>query len=276
MKINNYLTFILAFLFSYLVYFLFNNFYLYYYALPIAFLSSLLLLTYTSHKHYFYLVFAAIAIVVFSNVFPIRFSFEIISVSLIIQSLLIIKLTLKTVKLSSKLEVRRDVVQIIIGSIFLLTFVFSYKQVLLALIFLGIIVAHIIYVYGGKLKRLVSTLEREGVIFGSGAISMAAGTVLLLGFLNHFDFLFFGLFSLLISDPIATVVGLKVMKSPGNKSIIGSFAFFVSSSIPGIIFFGLAGILFAFILSLAERFSPVDDNIFIAFIAVILSLAFFV
>ena len=276
MKTNNLLIFAFSFSFSYLVYFLLHNVYLYYYAIPIAVLSSLLLLTYTSRRHYFYFVFAVLLTLVFSHVFPIKFSFEIISISLVIQSLLIKELGIKTVNISSKLEIRRDLVQIIIGSIFLSILVFSYKQVLLALVFLGILVAHVIYVYGRKMKELVKLLERDGVIFGSGAISMAVGAVLLLGFINRFDFLFFSLFSLLISDPIATVVGLKVLKKPGRKSISGSAAFFISSLIPGIILFGLFGVIFAFILSLAERFSPIDDNIFIAVVAILLSLVFFI
>lgn len=276
MKTNNTITFTFSFLFSYLVYFLFHNIHLYYYALPIAALSSLLLLTYTSRRHYFYFVLAGLLIGVFSGVFPIKFSFEIISVSMIIQSLLIKKLAIKTVNLSSKLEVRRDLVQIVIGGVFLSILVFSYKQVLLALVFLGILVAHIIFVYGRKMKKLVNMLERDGVIFGSGAISMAAAAVLLLGFVNRFDFLFFSLFSLLISDPLATVAGLKIIKRPGRKSVIGSAAFFISSLIPGLVFFGLFGVIFAFILSLAERFSPIDDNLFIAIVAVVLSLVFFI
>jgi dolichol kinase len=276
MKINNYLTFIFSFLFSYLVYFLLHSIYLYYYAIPIAVFSSLFLLTYTSNKHYFYFVLAALLIVVFSGAFPIKLSFEIISISMLIQFLLIKNLAIKILNFSSKLEVRRDFVQIVIGVIFLSIFVFSYKQVLMGLVFLGILVAHIIYVYGRKMKKLVNMLEREGVIFGSGAISMAIGAVLMLGFINHFDFLFFSLFSLLISDPIATITGLKTMKKSGRKSIIGSSAFFISSLIPGIIFFGLFGVIFAFILSLAERFNPIDDNIFIAVIAVLLSLVFLV
>ncbi len=276
MKTNNSLTFIFSFLFSYLVYFLLHNFYLYYYAIPIAVLSSLLLLAYVSHKYYFYIVFVFLLIIVFSDVFPIILSLEIISVSVVVQSLFIKKLAMKTVNLSSKLEIRRDLVQIVIGVIFLSILVFSYKQILLALVFLGILVAHIIYVYGRKMKKLVNLLERDGVIFGSGAISMAVGAVLLLGFINRFDFLFFSLFSLLISDPIATIAGLKIQKKPGRKSITGSTAFFVSSLIPGVIFFGLFGVIFALILSLAERFSPIDDNIFIAVIAVFLSLVFFI
>ncbi|MCL4376204.1 hypothetical protein M1558_01795 [Candidatus Parvarchaeota archaeon] len=276
MKTNNFLTFALSFLFSYLVYFLLHNVYLYYYAIPIAVLSSSLLLAYASRRYYFYFVFAALLTLVFSGVFPIKFSFEIISISLLVQSLLIRKLAVKTNSISSKLEIRRDLVQILIGGIFLSIFVFSYKQVLLALVFLGILVAHIIYVYGRKMNKLIKLLERDGVIFGSGAISMAVGAVLLLGFINRFDFLFFSLFSLLISDPIATVVGLKILKKPGRKSISGSTAFFISSLIPGVIFFGLFGFIFAFILSLAERFSPIDDNLFIAVVAILLSLVFFI
>lgn len=276
MKTNNLLTFVFSFLFSYVVYFLLHNIYLYYYAIPVAVLSSLLLLAYTSQKHYFYIVFAILLIIVFLGVFPIGLSLEIISVSMVVQSLFIKKLAIKTVNLSSKLEIRRDLVQIVIGAIFLSILVFSYKQILLALVFLGLLVAHMIYVYGRKIRKLVNLLERDGVIFGSGAISMAVGAVLLLGFINRFDFLFFSLFSLLISDPIATVAGLKIQKKPGRKSISGSTAFFVSSLIPGVVFFGVFGVIFALILSLAERFSPIDDNIFIAAIAILLSLVFFI
>jgi dolichol kinase len=221
-------------------------------------------------------VFVALFAVVFSQSFPIKFSIEIISVSLLIQFLLTKKLTIKTVKISSKLEIRRDLVQILIGGIFLSILISSYKQILLALVFLGLLVAYTIYIYGRKMKKLIKLLERDGAIFGSGAISMAVGAILLLGFINRFDFLFFSLFSLLISDPIATVVGLEILKKPGRKSISGSTAFFISSLIPGVILFGLFGAIFAFILSLAERFSPIDDNIFIAIIAILLSLVFFI
>ena len=276
MKTSRYLIFLFSFLFSYLIYFFFHSYNQFYYAVPIAVLSSLILLTYTSHKNYFYVVFAGLIVLVFSRLIPINFSIELISLSLFIQFLFISDLSLKASKISSKLEVRRDLVQIVIGSISLFVIALAYKQLLLALILLGILSAHIILVYGNKIKKWTNLLEREGVIFGSGAISMAVGATLLLGLITRQNFLFFSMFSLLISDPIATITGLKIMKKPGNKSFVGSAAFFISSLIPGLILFGAFGIVFSFILMLAERFSPIDDNIFIAIIAVFLSFVFII
>ena len=276
MKTNRYLIFLFSFLFSYLIYFLFHSYNQFYYAVPIAVFSSLILLTYTSDREYFYLVLVGLAIFVFSGLIPINFSLQLISLSLLIQFLLIKDLSLKTSNFSSKLEIRRDIVQIVIGGISLFVLVFLYKQLLLGLILFGILVAHIMLVYGKKIKKWLNLLEREGVIFGSGAISMAVGVILLLGLINHQNFLFFSMFSLLISDPIATIAGLKIMKKHGNKSFIGSAAFFISSLIPGVIIFGVYGIIFAFVLMLAERFSPIDDNVFIAIIAVFLSFVFII
>ncbi len=213
---------------------------------------------------------------VLARVIPLTASLQVISVSLLIQSLLLRDLSIKTKNLRVNTEIRRDFVQLIIGIIFLsILYYTSNKTLLLFLVLAGVLSAHVILIYGKKLHNIVFFLEREGVIFGSGAIFMAVGSLILLSFVHNFDFLFFGLFALLISDPLATIFGLNFNKKIGRKSIAGSAAFFISALIPGAYFFGVFGIIFSFILMLAERFSPIDDNIFIPIIALVISFLVF-
>ncbi len=272
MKLKNHTIFIISFLLSFLVYFFLHGFEYVYYAAVIGVFSSFLLISYTSKKYYFYCAFAVILAFIFLNLMPLHFLLQLLSLSLLVQALFIKKLSVKTLHLNREIELRRDLVQIIIGGISLLVLFLLDRLPLVLLVLFGMLSAHVMLVYGGKLNKFTELLEREGVIFGSGAMFMAVGSLLLLGFITRFNLLFLGLFALLISDPVATVAGLSGGKKPGKKSIAGSAAFFASLAIPGVLLFGLFGALFAFVLALAERFSPIDDNLFIPIVSFLLSL----
>lgn len=277
MKINNYIILALSFFASYFVYLLLHGFEYYYYAAAVAVFSALILLTYNMRRYYFYGVVSATLLSVFLLPIPVKYSVGIIAVNIVLQSILIRELSAKRGSLSVKTELRRDIVQIMLGSVFLvLLYYFSNMRLQLFLIFIGLFAAHVILVYGGKLRRFVVLLEREGVVFGSGAVFLACGSLFLLAFVNRSSFLFFGLFSLLISDPLATISGLISGNTLGRKSITGTAVFFASALIPAVYFFGFEGAVFSLILALAERFSPIDDNLFIAFSAAVLSFLVFV
>ena len=242
-----------------------------FYAVVLAAFSSILLIVYPSKKLYFYFSFAVISIFLILRPVPLVFMLQVIASSLIIQALLAMDSSSRKTKLRKETEIRRDIVQIIIGALFLFIIYLDFKLLAAMLIFTGIITAHLMLIYSKKIKDFSNLLERDGVIFGSGALFMAAGSILIMGFARDFGFLFFGLFALLISDPIATISGIKTSKNYGKKSIAGSTAFFVSLLIPGFLIFNLSGLLFSVVITLAEYFSPIDDNLFIPLVTLLLS-----
>ncbi len=271
---KSYGVFLLSFIASILIYVSIHDFNFLYTAFVLALFSSTLFLFYVSKKAYFYISFFIVAVLIFSGLIPFLWAVEILAVSLIMQSILIRGLSFRAKKLNRNLEVRRDIAHIILGSIFLFIIYEHFISFSVFLILIGILSAYFAFVYSDKANIIRGMFERNGVIFGSGALFMGAGALLLIGFVHGFDILFVGLFAVLVSDPIATIIGIKMKNNVGNKSLYGSTAFFLSLLVPSVIFLGWVGIIFSAVVMLAERFSPVDDNIFIPIIAT-LSLLFY-
>ena len=265
---KNYSTFFISLLFSLIVYVFLHGYYELYYSLILAVFSSALFIFYASKRIYFYVSFAVVASFLFLDFLPFIFKIQILSASLLVQSILIKGLSSKDHILKRNIEIRRDILQIFIGILFILSL--SFLKLSVVLVLLGIFSAYLMFFYAKKAKRIHRLMERDGVIFGSGALFMAVGALFLIGFVNNFNFLFLGMFALLLSDPIATISGLNFSNKLGRKSFIGSAAFFVSLLIPGFLLFGLLGLIFALVFMLAERFSPIDDNLFIPITAVLL------
>ena len=269
---KNLYVFLISFIISILIYFFLHGISNIYYAFVVAIFSSTVFIFYSLKKIYFYFSFVIIIYTLFAVTSNMLFFLQIVAVSLLIQSLLIRKLAFRDKSIKKKLELRRDLIQLLIGSFFILIFSLGFLRVSIAFVFLGIIVAFIMFFYEKKVNKIYSLLERDGVIFGSGALFMAVGAILIISFIHNFNFIFIGLFALLISDPVATITGLSFSKRLGKKSFIGSIGFFFSLLIPAVVLFGVLGILFSFILTLSENFSPVDDNLFIPILAVTISI----
>lgn len=121
-------------------------------------------------------------------------------------------------------EIKRDVFQILTGLI------------VISLLFLfGRYTGSIIVLYGSlllytignfsslqrnsKISRFLFTMEREGVSLGQGAISLASGVFFLFGMIGMYDVVLAGIFLVLIADPVATIAGktLGGPKLPYNK-----------------------------------------------------------
>jgi dolichol kinase len=241
------------------------------YIVVLAAFSSILLIAYQSKRSYFYVSFVVISLFLILHPIPLTFALQVIASSLLTQALLSMNSPSRKIRLRKETEIRRDIVQLIIGALFLFIIYLDFKLLAVLLIFMGVITAHLILIYSKKIKDFSSLLERDGVIFGSGALFMSVGALLVMGFAKDFSFLFFGLFALLISDPIATIAGIKASKNYGKKSIAGSTAFFMSLLIPGFLIFNLPGLLFSVVITLAEYSSPIDDNLFIPLVTLLLS-----
>ena len=87
-------------------------------------------------------------------------------------------------KLSAKIETKRDVLQIMIGVIVIILAFSSDRLVVFMLVFLGFTLAYIAGQYDSNSLGFLREMERYGVVFGSGALYLAAGTLLLLGFVH--------------------------------------------------------------------------------------------
>ncbi len=180
---------------------------------------------------------------------------------------------------STKTEVNRDFLQIIIGMIAIA--IIAYVGVYAYLIFM---VGAILYAINGmsnagkgRLYSLLHKLERNDVEFGRGAAYLAAGAMIIVGFSSH-SFAFFGISALVLGDAIATISGIMLYKSrrlPHNKrkTYAGTFAFFIISAIAGLLTIGFLSVPIAAILAIVESIElPIDDNILIPVIFLALEL----
>ncbi|MGC8662694.1 MAG: diacylglycerol/polyprenol kinase family protein [Candidatus Micrarchaeia archaeon] len=189
----------------------------------------------------------------------------------------------KNTKENKKLEMKRDGVHLAVGVvILLLAYTFSFWGIffIIALIILGFALGN--YIRLGKKQSFLSELEREYTPFGYGAIWLALGILLTLGFLFQADYVFAVLSTILIGDPIATIVGIifgnKKLPYNKEKSIAGTAAFFFSTFLVSYFFLGYLAFAIALAAALVESIDcKIDDNILIPFFLVlIISFYYFV
>lgn len=187
---------------------------------------------------------------------------------------------LKMVKRRKSTEVNRDLVHILLG-IFLVAALFSTgftqaTEIIFGLILLGYIANNILSTnrFVGIYRRIIP-LERHNVVYGAGAMHLAAGAALIIGFIPNFNFVMFGIIALFFADPIATIVGLNLsrIKIPFNrdKTVAGSLAFFAVAAVLGYPFIGIYSISFGIVLAIIESLGgPIDDNIRVGVLTVLL------
>ena len=177
----------------------------------------------------------------------------------------------------TKTEQERDMIQMLIGLLVLcvmLVWQMSYVYILFWAVVLAYLFNSLIS-KGGKAYRLLSRFERRDVEYGIGAIHLAAGLAILLGFAS-FKLALFGVFPLFFSDALATLTGMRFYRSnrlPHNraKSVAGTAAFFIATVVPGFLLLGLWGIPIAIVLTIVESLKlPIDDNVSVPIVTVIL------
>ncbi len=253
-------SFILSFSLSYTIYYILNGSINLFPALVLSLLSSLLIISYKSKESLFYLLAVGILAMIGADLISIRGTSQILGISLVISMLLVSGILDKSIKEKPKAEIERDYMQMLLGFVVIIMVIMGYLRLLVFLAILGILLLPIVYRSNMRLSRFLKSLRRRKVMFDTGALYIAIGTILSIGFIKNIDFLFFTLFALFFSDSLATIVGLN-RKKIGHKSLAGSAAFFVSLSLVGFYLIGDLGLIFAMILALIERFSPIDDNL---------------
>lgn len=182
---------------------------------------------------------------------------------------------------SKKVEIYRDVVQIVIGLVIIvLFFIFSQKiaetmVVLLALI--GYSVANLQIVgTSKKISSLLLKLEREYTKFGDGAIWLAIGTVLTMGFVGNLSYLLVIFTALFIGDAVATIMGInfKTFRLFYNKkkSALGMITYFLIVSLIGYFFVGKVILPIAFVGAIMESLPlAINDNFSVPLVLLILT-----
>ncbi len=179
--------------------------------------------------------------------------------------------TLKPVHGKNKsIETRRDLVHVFLGTVILALFLllgFSFAVYLtMVLIFAGYFINS--FVSRGKkgISGIFFALERPDELYGLGALYLAIGVSLLLGFVHTLGFMIIGIVALLLADPIATIVGMnlkgKKLRYNKGKTVFGALAFFFVVALLCYPFVGLYSVVFGAALAFVESyFTQVDDNI---------------
>ncbi len=180
-----------------------------------------------------------------------------------------------------KIEVNRDFMQIGLGMVIFAIFALigqsTATYLLIGLILLGYMYNNILGSIGdGKVYRLFSSLERLNITYGLGALYLAIGMSLIIGFISSIHFILIGIIALFFADSAATIVGLCA-KGPRlfynkGKTWSGVMAFFLTVAVIGYPVIGEFSLLFAFGLALVESidFKHLDDNITIALIMILM------
>lgn len=179
-------------------------------------------------------------------------------------------------------EKLRDAVQIAIGFAVLVLIILS--SVYYAYIFWLSLIAFAVISFTAVFRdnyvsRKLHTLEKPGREYGIGALLLVAGSIIIISFVSDFRLKLFLLSVLLFADPIATIVGLTLdgpkLFYNRDKSVYGTLSFFLSGIVIGTPLVGLYSIPISAVLSLVESLkSPVDDNIEIALISIIIYLLY--
>ena len=186
----------------------------------------------------------------------------------------------KTVNKDKSKEVHRDIIQIALGIVVLAILAFLRSSTAIAVVFALIILGYVVNDLSsesrlkGVYKVLESGLERSGVVYGSGALYIAAGTAMVVGFVNNPAFVMFGIVVLFFADSVATIVGVNLdwVKLPynRNKSVFGSLAFFLVTALLGYPLIGIAAVYLGALLAFVESVNlRLDDNVSLAMVVVV-------
>ena len=129
----------------------------------------------------------------------------------------------------------------------------------------------------GKRIWLVQMFEEqferpEAPFPGWGSVCYVAGVLILLSFMQQVPQIAAGIFVLAVGDSLSTIVGRKgKIKLPynKNKSLEGTFTFFIAS-LPAYFFVGPVAIVLAMMATIVESLPlPIDDNITVPIASVI-------
>ena len=171
---------------------------------------------------------------------------------------------------NKNIEIKRDIAQIILGSVFLLLFsllgLFAASFIFMAFLLLGAGLGGAAMVYRhSTISKFFYSLERKDAVLGSGAFWLSAGTLLALSFISSLPYVLTIFAALFFGDSIATIAGmsLPLRRLPYNrkKSVAGTLSYFALVAFVSYFFIGFMALAFAAVAAFVESLDlPIDDN----------------
>ncbi len=169
-------------------------------------------------------------------------------------------------------ETNRDIVQIALGIImFAVLFLVRLPYAIYAAFALIIAGYAVNNLFAGRdtgniYEKILATLERSNATYGIGAVYLAVGTMLVIGFVGSRRLMLFGIAALFFADSVATIVGMHFGRRhmPHNKSktLEGTLAFFTVLVLIGFPLIGAYAVPLAAVLALIESAKiSLDDNL---------------
>lgn len=181
---------------------------------------------------------------------------------------------------NKNVETYRDVVQILVGLLIIgIFFVASQHlaELLVVLLMLaGYAVANVQLIgINRKMSSLLLKFEREYTKFGQGAVWLAMGTIMTIGFVGNVSYLLAIFTALFIGDAVATIAGINFKSIElfynKKKSVLGLVAYFMVVSVIGYFFVGKVIFAIAFLGAVVESLPiKVDDNFSVPIVLIIL------
>ncbi len=171
-----------------------------------------------------------------------------------------------------RVETNRDVVQIGLGVVvFALIFLVKIPYAIYAVFALTVAgyAANNLFAdrgIGSIYEKALAVLERSDTTYGIGAVYLAVGTMLVIGFVGSKALMLFGIAALFFADSVATIIGIHFgrLRMPHNtgKTLEGTLAFFLVLAIMGLPLIGWYSVPLAAALALIESVkTPLDDNL---------------
>jgi dolichol kinase len=171
-----------------------------------------------------------------------------------------------------RVETNRDVVQILLGiivfALLLLVRIPYAVYIVFALTVAGYAVNNLFAGRGAgsAYEKALAVLERSNTTYGIGAVYLAIGTMLVIGFVGSKALILFGIATLFFADSIATIIGIHFgrLRIPHNKgkTLEGTLAFFLVLAAIGFPLIGAYAVPLAAVLALIESAkTSLDDNL---------------
>ncbi|MEM3215565.1 MAG: hypothetical protein QXS17_01470 [Candidatus Micrarchaeaceae archaeon] len=185
----------------------------------------------------------------------------------------------KAAKKEKRVEISRDIAQIIIGiaaiALFAAMGIAADQTIVLLILLLTCVGSYAMLRPRSAMSKYIAALEREGVALGVGAFWLAFGAVLAISFITNEAYLITVLIALFFGDSLATILGINFGRHTlfynKNKSAEGTLAFFAIVSILAYPLIGIASLLFAAVAAITETAKiGIDDNISISLVLVLL------
>jgi dolichol kinase len=242
--------------------------------LAVLIMFNLLLSTYGSKKLFFFALLALLSLPFVNGIIFAQGAF----LGMLPE---VVLMKGKNPKKDKKLEVKRDIIHLSAGATILaIACIFSFwgRSIILALVLIGFALGN--YIRLGGRPSIIARLEREYTPFGYGAIWLALGIAVTMGLLFSNAYMLAVLSTILIGDPLATIMGVKFgrIRIPHNKekSVAGSLAYFFSVLIISYFFVGYFAAVIAIAASLIESVElRIDDNLTVPVFLILIILLFY-